>query len=153
MGAIRSPKDFWIGVVYLVVGGIGIAIGRDYSFGTAGRMGPGYFPVVVSWLLVLFAAISIARSLRLEGEPLGVIAWKPMALIVGSILAFGFLITTAGLVIAMVVMVLMSAAASEKFALDWKASAGLAALVAFCSLVFVRGLGVPMPLLGSWFGN
>ena len=152
MGAIRSPKDFWIGVVYLVFGGIGVIIGRDYSFGTAGRMGPGYFPIVVSWLLVLFAAISMVRSLRVEGEPLGHIAWKPMALIVGSIVAFGFLVTTAGLVIAMIVMVLMSAAASEKFSFDWTATAGLAALVTFCALVFVRGLGVPMPLLGSWFG-
>ena len=26
-------------------------------------------------------------------------------------------------------------------------------LIAFCALVFVKGLGVPMPLLGSWLGG
>ena len=44
----------------------------------------------------------------------------------------------------------MSAAASEHFKFDWKATAGLVALVVFCALVFVKGLGVPMPLVGTW---
>ena len=65
-------------------------------------------------------------------------------------MAFGILLPTAGLVIAMLVMVLMSAAASEKFRFEWAATAGLVVLVVFCSLVFVKGLGVPMPLVGFW---
>ena len=55
--------------------------------------------------------------------------------------------------IALLVLVLMCASASEKFSFDTKAIAGLVGLVAFCVLVFVKGLGVPMPLLGSWFGG
>jgi hypothetical protein len=49
--------------------------------------------------------------------------------------------------------VLMSAAASSKFRFEWTATAGLIGLIVFCSVVFVKGLGVPMPLLGSWFGQ
>ena len=65
-------------------------------------------------------------------------------------LAFDFLIDTLGLIAAIVAMVLLSAAASEKFRFEWKATVGLVGLIAFCSLVFVKGLGVPMLLVGPW---
>lgn len=151
MQAIRSPKDFFTGIVYLVVGVAGILIGRDYSFGSAGRMGPGYFPAVISWVLVLFAAISILRSFQVDGEPIGRLAWKSMALIIGSIVAFGLLLPVAGFIIAMVAMILLAASASEKFRFDWVATLGLVVFVSLCALVFIWGLGVPMPLVGSWF--
>ena len=150
---IRAPKDFWTGVIYLAVGALGIVVGREYSFGSAGRMGPGYFPYVISCLLILFGVITLVRSFMTDGEPVGALAWKAIGLVVGSVVAFGLLLPTAGLIVAMTVLVLMSAAASEKFRFEVKATAGLVGLVVFCSLVFVKGLGVPMPLLGSWFGQ
>ena len=113
-------------------------------------MGPGYFPFVISCLLLLFGVITVVRSFLTDGEPVGALAWRAIALVIGSVVAFGILLPTAGLVIAMLVMVLMSAAASEKFRFEWAATAGLVVLVVFCSLVFVKGLGVPMPLVGSW---
>jgi hypothetical protein len=150
VGFIRAPKDFWIGVIYLAVGALGIGIGREYSFGSAGRMGPGYFPFVISCILLIFAAITIGKSFMTDGEPVGAFAWKAIILVLLGIVAFGLLLPTAGLVIAMMVMVLMCAAASSKFALDWRAIVGLFGLVVFCSGVFVIGLGVPMPLVGTW---
>jgi hypothetical protein len=147
---IKAPKDFWTGVIYLGVGALGILIGREYSFGSAGRMGPGYFPFVISCLLLLFGVITVVRSFMTDGEPVGALAWRSIAWVVGSVVAFGLLLPTAGLIIAMLVMVLMSAAASDKFRFEWAATAGLVGLVVFCSLVFVKGLGVPMPLFGSW---
>jgi len=59
----------------------------------------------------------------------------------------------AGLVISILVVALVSAAGSEKFRLDWKALALLLGFVAFCVAVFVKGLGVPLPVLGTWFGG
>ena len=100
-------------------------------------------------LLVVFGAVAIVRSFLVPGTPIGGFAWKAIILVIGGTLLFGFLIRTAGLPIAMVVLVLLSAAASAKFAFEWRATAGLVALVVFCALVFVKGLGVPMPLLGS----
>ena len=148
--AIRSPKDFWTGMIYLVIGVLGVVISRGYSFGTAGRMGPGYFPFAISCLLILFGVIAVVRSLLTQGEPITAFPWKPILLVVGSVLAFGLLLTTMGLVVAIVVTLLMSAAASQHFRFQWTAAAALVGLVAFCSLVFVKGLGVPMPLLGTW---
>ena len=71
----------------------------------------------------------------------------------GATALFGFLLTTAGLIIALIALSLVSAAASHYFKFDWKAIGALIVLVVFCALVFAKGLGVPMPLLGTWFGG
>jgi len=151
--AIRNPKDFWTGIIYLAFGGLAFWIARDYGMGTASRMGPGYFPTVLSSLLMLFGVIAIVRSFIVPGEPIGTFAWKAAVLVLLATLLFGFLIIRGGLIAALLALVLVSASASDKFKFDWKATLGLVLLVAFCSLVFVKGLGVPMPLLGTWFDS
>jgi Tripartite tricarboxylate transporter TctB family len=153
MSHVLQKKDFWAGALYVGLGAGAFWIGRDYAMGSAARMGAGYFPTVLSVLLVLIGLLSMARSLSRAGEAVGAFAWKPLALVVGATVLFGVLLQTAGLVIALVVLVLVSAVASQHFRPDAKALAGLVLLVAFCALVFVKGLGVPMPLFGSWFGE
>jgi hypothetical protein len=111
-------------------------------------MGPGYFPTVLAGLQILLGVVALARSFIVPGDPLGSIPWKPLILILAAVAFFGALISTAGLVIALLALVLTSAAASEKFRFDWRAVIGLVVLVTFCALVFVKGLGVPMPLFG-----
>jgi hypothetical protein len=115
-------------------------------------MGPGYFPTVLGAFLMLLGAVAIVRSFLRAGEPVGGIAWKPLTLVISATVLFGFLLPLAGLVIALFALVLVSAAASRHFRLELRAALGLAALVAGCALVFVKLLGVPMPLLGSLFG-
>lgn len=149
-GLIRSPKDFWTGIIYLGVGVAAFLIARDYSFGTGARMGPGYFPSVICSLLIVFGVVAVIRSFRVDGGPIGSWAIKAMVLVIGGTVAFGFLLPRMGLPVAMVVLVLMSAAASSKFRFEVLPTVMLAALVVFCSVVFVKGLGVPMPLVGSW---
>lgn len=150
--AVRDQKGFWTGLVYAAFGVLALVVARTYSFGTAGRMGPGYFPTVVAVLLVLVGLLAVLRSLRAEGTPMGPWALRAMGLVLGSVVVFGLLLERAGLIVASIALLLMSAAASREFRLEWRAALGLAALVAACALAFVKGLGVPMPLLGSWFG-
>ena len=147
---IDNPKDFWLGAVYLLAGAAALYLGADYPLGRPGRMGPGYFPTVIASLLILFGVMSIIRSLLTTGEAIRIGAIKPLLLITGALVAFGLLLNTLGLVAALTVLILMSAAASEHFRLQWSAAAGLVALVAFCAAVFVKALGVPMPLMGAW---
>jgi Tripartite tricarboxylate transporter TctB family len=150
---VRNPKDFWAGVIYVGVGLAAVLIGRNYAFGTGARMGPGYFPTVLGAILALFGAASLIRAFLVPGEPIGSIALKPLLLVTLSTVLFGYLLPRAGLIISLFALVLVSAAASEKFRFDWRATLGLVALVGVCALVFVTGLGVPMPILGSWFGE
>lgn len=153
MSHVLQKKDFWAGVLYIAFGAAAFWVGRDYPMGTAGRMGAGYFPSVLSAILMLIGLLSAARAFVQEGQPVGAIAWKPMALVVGSTALFGLLLPTAGLVVALTILIITSAFASQHFRLDPKAVSGLILLVAFCALVFVKALGVPLPLVGSWFGE
>lgn len=149
---IKNPKDFWTGILYVAFGAVGFWIARDYGMGSAARMGPGYFPMVLSALMLVIGAVALIRSFAVPGEPVGHLHWKGIAVVCGSTALFAFLLPRAGLLIALPVMVLVAAAGSTKFKFELKALAGLLLLTAFCAGVFVKGLGVPMPLLGSWFG-
>jgi hypothetical protein len=151
MSLIRSPKDFWSGAIYLAIAIFGLLVGSDYSIGSSGRMGPGYFPIVISSLLFVFGIVTIARGLIVPGEAISKFALKPLFLITGSVVLFGLLVERAGFLITLTVTVLLSASASREFRVEWKAALGLVAFIIACSLLFVKALGVPMPLLGSWF--
>lgn len=147
---IKSTKEFGSALLYGALGIAGVVIATDYGFGTAGRMGPGYFPRIISGLLILVALVSLLRSFHLDGEPVGPVNWKGLLLVTASVCLFGLLLTGAGLPVALTVLLLVSALASDHFALSVRSLAALVALVAVCTLVFVKGLGVPMPLTGSW---
>ena len=79
---IRSPKDFYAALIYLVIGVSTIVIGRDYQMGTAFKMGPAYFPTVLAALLCFIGLISLIRSFVRKGDPIPTFAWKPLLLIV-----------------------------------------------------------------------
>ena len=150
MLSVSSPKDLWSGLIYLAFGAGGLWFGADYPMGTAGRMGSGYFPKVLAAVLVGFGVVAIARSLVLTGEPVSRLQWKPIILILAACLLFGLLLEPAGAIVALLVLILMSASVSQKFRLDALSLVGVVALIAACALVFVKGLGVQMPLVGPW---
>lgn len=148
--AIRAPKDFGLGAIYVAAGAAGVVIAQDYPFGSGARMGPGYFPTIVGSLLFLFGLAAVARSLTFEGGKIGLIGWKALGLVIGALVVFMFLVDRAGFPVAGMALLLLCAAASRRFRPDAVALLGAAGLIAACSLVFVRWLGVPMPLVGSW---
>ena len=148
----RNAKDFWTGLIYLFVGSGALIISRDYDMGTAVKMGPAYFPTILSVLLMGIGVISVLRSFLKSGTPIGVVAWKGLLLIVASTLLFGVIVRGAGLLLALPLLVIGSALASTRF--SWKTSLIEAVgITVFCILIFLKGLGVPLPILGSWFGN
>jgi hypothetical protein len=148
---IRHPKDFWTGIIFLFFGIAAVYIGLDYPMGSAGRMGPAYFPTVLGALLAVIGLIGVIRSFVHVGEAVGKFYIREIVLILSAVLLFGVLMRGAGLVPAVLVLVLMSAYASPKF--TWGSTLLIAAgLAAFSVVVFVKLLGLPMPILGPWFG-
>lgn len=150
---IRNPKDFYTGLLYVAFGVAGLVIAQDYGMGVASKMGAGYFPMVLSGLLTLFGVIALVRSFIRPGESLGAFGWKACAHICAGVVLFGALLRPAGLIIALLALILVSASGSAHFKFTWRAALALVGLIAFCSLVFVKGLKVPMQLLGTWFGG
>jgi hypothetical protein len=149
---IRSIKDFWSGLIYIFFGSSAIILGRDYGMGTALKMGPAYFPALLGVLLVLVGAISILRSFFIHGTPIGDIAFKGLTLVVASVILFGMTVRGAGLAIALPLLVIVSAAASSRFRWGWTLAIAVG-LTLFCVVVFIKGLGVPLPVIGPWFGG
>lgn len=147
---MRNPRDFWAGLLYLALG-LGVVVwGRQYAMGSSARMGPGYFPTVLGAVLALLGAVSVGRSLVRTGEPIVAWAWRPAALVLGGTVVFGLLLDVAGLLIALPAMIVTGAMASRHTRLDGVSVLALIGIVVFCALVFVTGLGLPMPLVGSW---
>lgn len=152
MTRIASPKDFWAGILYVGFGLVALWLGRHYPVGSTGRMGPGYFPLALALLLVLLGFASLLRSFLVAGAPVGVVAWKALALIIGANCLFAWLLPRTGAVIALMTLILLSGAASRYFDLGWRNLALAFGLTLACVLVFIEGLGVPMPILGPVFG-
>ena len=149
---IRSAKDFWTGLIYIFFGSSAIFIAREYGLGTGVKMGPAYFPTVLGGLLVCIGAISVIRSFIVSGPPIGAFAFKGMVLITLSVLLFGFAVRGAGLAVALPLLVVISASASTRF--RWRPTILMAVgITIFCVLVFLKALGIPLPVIGPWFGG
>ncbi|MFC0134599.1 small permease of tripartite tricarboxylate transporter [Massilia eurypsychrophila] len=148
---IRHPKDFWTGIIFLFFGLGAVFIGQDYAMGSAGRMGPAYFPSVLGTLLAVIGLIGIIRSFILVGEPIGRFYMKELLMILAAILLFGILMRGAGLVPAILVLIFLSAYAGPKFNLK-EVTFLAVGLAVFAVVVFVKLLGLPMAAFGPWFG-
>jgi hypothetical protein len=149
---IKDLQDFWSGVIFIIFGLAAILIGRDYAMGSAGRMGPAYFPTILGSMLALVGVVSLIRSMIRKGQAMERFAMKNVLLVTFSVVLFGLLMRTAGLAIAVIALVIASACASTKFRVLPFLALGVGMAV-FSVLVFIVGLGLPMPILGSWFGN
>ncbi|QEI04517.1 tripartite tricarboxylate transporter TctB family protein [Pigmentiphaga aceris] len=150
--AFRSSKDLWSGLIFLVVGLAAVIIGQDYGMGTSNRMGPAYFPTVLGSLLAVIGLFTMARALVIGSEAVGQLAWKGMALVLGSVLLFAALAQNAGLLVALPLLVFVSAMGSSLFK-PLPAALLAIGMTVFSSLIFVRGLGVPLRNIGAWFGG
>jgi hypothetical protein len=53
---LRNNKDFLAGSLFIAIGVVAVAVARNYPFGTAMRMGSGYFPSVLGGILILLGA-------------------------------------------------------------------------------------------------
>ncbi len=148
---LRAEKDFYAGLLYVLLAAAFLWFGRDYKMGIASRMGPGYFPLTLGWLLGGFGATAIIRSFLVDGSPISGLAWKPLFLVTIAILAFASLIQPGGMVLALPALVMVAAMASRESLYDLRSLALLLGLMAFCIAVFVKVLGVPLPIVGSWF--
>lgn len=152
---IKSQKDFWSGLMFVVVGA-SFAIGAlNYSFGSSARPGPAYFPFGLGILLALLGGMILFEALTIEtddGEPVGAFAWKPLAVILGAVVLFGFMLPRLGMVISLPILVMISAYASEEH--TWLGSlVNSVVLTVLCWAVFVVGLKLTIPLWPAFIGH
>jgi len=157
---IKSQKDFFAGLMYLVVGGA-FAIGAyGYNVGTAARMGPGYFPMILGILLGLIGLVisfKATASGPSDGDPIGKWAWRPIFFVLAANFAFGILLVGVpalgipgfGLIVAIYALVLIASCARKE--VNFKESLVLATVLAIGSYaVFVWALSLQFPVWPSF---
>ena len=140
---IRHPKDLYAGLIFVAAGLFAVVIGRDYSLGSATRMGPGYFPALLGWLLTILGAIIALRSLVIDGPSVSAIGFRALTLILASILAFAVLLDVAGVVIATVALITIGCLATAESRVRESVPLTIA-LIAVALGLFVYGLGLPL---------
>ena len=117
MTFIRNPKDFWAGVLFIAFGLAAVIIARDYAMGTAGRMGPGYFPRGLGIIMIVLGLILSVRSFKLRGTPLQFGSFKPLLIVLGSVVVFAMAAPKLGLIVATILLIVLSSTASHEFRL------------------------------------
>lgn len=144
-------KDILSGLIFV---GFGAAFGyaaTGYDLGTAFRMGPGYFPLVLAGTLVVLGVAIVVKGVTAAAAdtPVGIVPWRATVLVLGALVYFGATVRGLGLVPALFGAALLSALASRQNG-PLAALAIAAALTLACVVIFHYGLGITVPLFGPW---
>lgn len=147
---VRSPQDFWAGLLFIVFGAAGLWLNRNYAIGTASRMGPGYLPMALSAGLILIGTIVAARGFVLQGPPVERAHWRPLFFILASMLTFYALIEIVGLAITTTLATCLAALASRDPIRPHYLALLSTGMAAFAIALFVFLLKQPVRIW--WFG-
>src|SRR5688572_28102593 len=110
---LRSPKDFWAGLIFVAIGVAFILLAQAYRLGTMHRMGPAMFPTMVGALLAGLGVIIALRSLLVDGEPVPRFHARPIGVALAAIVLFGVVLQWLGLIAAVAALVLVGAYAAR----------------------------------------
>jgi Tripartite tricarboxylate transporter TctB family len=146
---VKSPQDLGAGLAFTLIGIAGIYFGKDLVFGSAARMGPGYFPMLLSGLIIALGLLVGARGLTAEGPPIERVQLRPILFIIAAILIFGYLIESVGLALTAILLTVFAAFARPDVKLIETLVLGVG-LALFTVVVFVYLLGQALP---AWWGR
>ncbi len=142
-------KNIWSGMMWVGVGSAAIFIARDYEFGSARHMGPGFFPSILGAILIAFGICIIAAGLRNTEQVKHRVSLRAVVMLPLSLVLFGVLIENAGFIPAIVVTAFVSAAANKEFRIVEALLLSLL-LTAASIMLFIWGIGLPYPLVNSF---
>ena len=143
-------KDFLSGLMFIAFGLAALYFGQRLALGTPVRMGPGYVPRMLSLIMIGLGGLICVVALVAGSEPAERPKWKPITLVTIGIICFALLFERAGLLPALVVLILIASLGGEEFKLT-EVLGNMVALAILCTLVFKVGLGMNITILrGVW---
>ena len=148
---IRHPKDFLAGMMFVLFGAGAMAMSLGLKIGTAGNMGPGYFPFVLGGVLALMGFFILLRGIlwAKAGQAWPVVDPKPVGIVLLSVVLFSQILKPLGFLLSTAVLVILTSKASHEF--RWKeAVVNAAVLVAIVLVVFVYFLEFQLPVWPSF---
>ncbi len=144
-----DATDAIAGVLFIAFGLFFGLQAFNLDIGTAFKMGPGYFPLVLSGILLLLGLVIMASAVNKAGDAIGAYAWRGLIFILPAPVFFGLTVQGLGFVPSIFLTTIIAAMASLKM----KPPAALllaVALTIFSTLVFSYGLGLPFRRFGPW---
>ena len=146
-----ARADVLSGLLFIAIAAFGLWASRSYPVGTALRMGTGYMPRLLCWILLGLGVIVLAQGLRQKAEPLrtSAQAWRAVMSVTLSLVAFGLSIERLGLVLAILLLIGLGALATNALRPLETAIAALG-LIALSWSIFILGLGLTIPVWPEW---
>lgn len=139
-----NAQDFMAGIALMLLGSGGLFTSLSYPLGTTSRMGPGYFPLLVSALIVVVGLVMMMSSIG-RGGGLPKVAWRQLIVIIAAIAVFAIGFSAFGLVPALVLTILACSFASRKVTFKTVLILTVAVPFAFW-LIFVQLLSLNIPV-------
>jgi putative tricarboxylic transport membrane protein len=145
-----ARKNVLAGLMFIAVAALGLWVSRSYPVGTALRMGTGYMPRLLCWILMGLGAVVLAQSLRepdseTTPQPGTLAQLLPIAVVTTSLVAFALTLEQLGLALAIMLLIGIGAVAARGIKL-WEVAATAAGLIALSWVIFIVGLGLPIPI-------
>jgi hypothetical protein len=147
-------KDVLAGLLFVAVALIGLYVSRDYPIGTAVRMGTGYVPRLLCWLLLgLGAWVLVQGFFETQSERAASLsataAWRPLVFVTASLVIFGLSIERLGLVLSILLLIIVGAAGARGLR-PFETVAAAVVLILLSWGIFIVGLGLAIPVWPDW---
>jgi len=145
---IRNHRDFWAGVLFIVTGILFMILSKQYTFGTAAKMGPGYFPTVLGGLMAVLGLLIVIPSVRPSSPEVRITRFDFRAnfLILVAVAAYAATLPQLGFIVSLSLLVFIASMADYEFKVSTTLYS-IVALLVFSWLVFVKGLELQFPFL------
>ena len=143
-------KDFLSGVMFIAFGLVALWFGRHLALGTSVRMGPGYVPHMLAYIMMVLGLIIAVVALYSGGEPVEAPKWKPITMVAIGIVIFALLFESTGMFPALVALVFIASLGGDEFKF-LEVIGNIAVLTILCVLVFKVGLSMNISIInGVW---
>jgi hypothetical protein len=148
---IRNQRDFWSGVLFVITGVLFMILSRQYQFGTAAKMGPGFFPTVLGGIMTFLGVMLVVPAMSAKSPEIKVdrIDFKVIGVILLAVGVYAATLPTLGFIVSLFLLIFISSMASHEFTLKTTAISSVVLLI-FSWLVFVKGLELQFPFLPTF---
>ncbi|HTM77568.1 MAG TPA: tripartite tricarboxylate transporter TctB family protein [Devosia sp.] len=143
------PTDVVAGLVLVLFAALSLVATQDLAFGSAARMGPGYFPRIVSGLIGLFGIATVAMGLmkgRMSkpADAMPGVPWRALVMIMLAMAFFATSVEHLGLLLSGFGTILLASLASPR-AKPLEIAVFSLVLAVVVTAIFSWGLGLSLP--------
>jgi len=151
---VLTRKNVGAGLLFMAIAALGLWLSRDYPVGTVLRMGTGYVPRLLCWLLLVLGACILLQGLRTAPSEQSThgeagLAWRPVLFVAGSLVLFGLTVERLGLVVSILLLIGVGALATRTLSVLETILAALV-LVVLSWGIFIFGLQLTIPVWPEW---